>query len=121
MQIVNARIDSTMLGVEGHGILSCMIGLDYGGTHQGFGGYGMDEPLKDDTGKFIRRQGTAFGCEFIRRVLEVVGVERWEDLKGQHVRVKRGDGWNGEILAIGHIIKDEWFDPKALAASMGCR
>lgn len=121
MQIVNAKIDSTMLGMEDHGIMSCMIGLDYGGSHQGFGGYVFDEPLKNSQGDNQSRRGTAYGCEFVRRVLEVVGVETWEKLKGQHVRVKREDGWGGSIIAIGNILKDDWFDPKDLAARMGLR
>lgn len=121
VEIVNARIDSTTLGLEGHGIMSAMIGLDYGGYHQGFGGYGMDEPVKDGTGKFLHRRGTAFGCEFIRRVLEVVGVETWEQLKGKHVRVRRMAGCNGAIVAIGNILKDEWFSPDELACDMGLR
>lgn len=120
VEIVNARIDSTMLGVEDHGIMTAMIGLDYGGSHQSFGGYGMDEPIKEN-GEFKGRRGTAYGCEFIRRVLEVVGVERWEDLKGRHVRVKRPKGLGGTIIAIGNIIKDQWFDPKELASEIGLR
>jgi hypothetical protein len=117
METVNAKIDSTMLGVEDHGIMTCMIGLDYGGSHQGFGGYSFDGP-KGRKSKTGDRIGTAFGCEFIRRVLEVVGVETWEQLKGKHVRVKREGGWNGSIVSIGNIIKDDWFDPKELANSM---
>lgn len=119
--IVNARITGTMLGVEDHGILSSMVSLDYGGTCQGFGGYAFDEPVFGPGGRkmgdFKGRRGCAFGMEFIRRFLEVVGVDKWEDLKGRHVRVRKTDEW-GAIEAIGNIIKDDWFDPKALAEQM---
>ncbi len=83
MEIVNARIDSTMLGIEGHGIMTCMIGLDYGGSHQGFGGYGFDQQ-KEKGNYDAGRVGTVYGCTFILRVLEVVGV------KGVLAALKRG-------------------------------
>ena len=43
-------------------------------------------------------------------MLKVAGVERWEDLKGQTVRVAmENDGWDAKSIGIGHIVKDEWF------------
>ena len=39
-EIRNAVIQSTMLGYEDHGILTCFLHLDYSGAGQGFGGYG---------------------------------------------------------------------------------
>lgn len=106
-EIKNAKISGTMLGYEDHGILTCMISLDYGGGGQGFGGYGLDAPRKEN-GKFIGRFGTAYGMEFIARILKAVGVDKWEDLKGKHVRV--GASWT-KVCRIGHIIEDKWFNP----------
>ena len=107
--IKNAVIESTMLGVEDHGIMTCFLNLNYGGSGQGFGGYGLDEPIKKN-GKFIRRQGSAYGMEFIKRILETLEVETWEKLKGEKIRVE-AEEW-GEIYKIGHYIKDKWFEPK---------
>ncbi len=104
----NAKITSTMLGIEDHGILSCMIYLDYGGSGQGFGGYAMDQWSE----RHGRRIGAAYGAEFILRVLHAVGVERWEDLPGKHVRVR---STYSKVHAIGHIIEDRWFSPDDLA------
>jgi len=106
MNTVNARIKSTMLGVEDHGILTAYIHLDYGGSGQGFGGYALDS-YEGERGKG-GRQGTAWGMEFIRRVLETVGAERWEQLPGMHCRVRQTDD---KVQAIGHIIENKWFDP----------
>lgn len=117
----NAKIIGTTLGIEDHGIMTATITLDYGGSCQGFGGYCLDEPVKDKRGRHTGRRGTAYGCEFIRRTLEVVGVESWEHLKGKHVRVRVEDHYNGLILAIGNIVEDNWFSPKELAKSMGLR
>lgn len=111
----NAKIESTMLGLEDHGIMTAYLNLDYGGSGQGFGGYGFCQPIKDEAGKFLCRRGTAYGCEWIRRVLEVVGVEKWEDLPGKYVRVVYD--W-GKVYRIGNIIKDEWFSPEELGEKM---
>jgi hypothetical protein len=108
-EIQNAKIVGTMLGYEDHGVLTAMVTLDFGGSVQGFGGYffqNYNEVTK-------RQEGTAFGVEFIASVLKTVGVDTWEQLKGQHVRVDR-DGH--EIRRIGHLIENKWFTPKALAA-----
>lgn len=110
-EMKNAKIVSTMLGREDHGIMTAFIHLDYGGSGQGFGGYGFDNPKTPGDYK-AGRIGTVYGCEFIRRVLEVVGVEKWEDLPGKYVRVVAD--W-GHVHRIGHITDDKWFDPKALS------
>ena len=96
-----------MLGVEDHGILTCMIHLDYGGGGQGFGGYAFDRYLKD----FDRRQGTAWGMEFIRCVLDTLKIEQWEKLPGTPVRVVTT---HTKVLKIGHFIEERWFDPSDL-------
>jgi len=104
MEIKNARIESVSLGYEDHGILTCMLHLDYGGSGQGFGGYVLDYYNKD----IEERVGTAYGMEFIILILKTVGVEKWEDLVGKNIRVKAEDT---KIIAIGHILKDNWFEP----------
>lgn len=99
MEIRNAIIESTSLGELGRGF-SAFLNLKYGGSSgQGFGGFALG---KDYTHKFIQR------------VLETVGVEKWEDLPGQNIRVEREDGWNGRILRIGNFLEEKWFDPTNL-------
>jgi hypothetical protein len=96
MKIKNAIIEDVSLGFECHGILSSYITVSYGGSGQGFGGY-------------------AFGGDYtdywIRGVLKALDLEDWSKMKGTSVRVKvDGDGnFGGKIVAIGHIIKDQWF------------
>ncbi len=109
METKNAKITGTTLGREDHGIMTAYINLDYGGSScQSAGGYGFDEYNK----KKDCREGTAFGMEFIMRVLEVVGVDRWEDLKGKHIRVKAD---HCGVEAIGHITDNRWLNFKELA------
>lgn len=106
-ELKNAKIERTMLGVEDHGILTCMLTLNYGGSTQGFGGFSLDR-YTGERGEG-HREGTAYGMEFIRRILETVGVGRWEELPGTHCRVEASFG---DVRRIGHIIEDRWFDPK---------
>jgi hypothetical protein len=94
MEIKNAKIQSTFLGIEDHGIFTAMITLDYGESSQGFGNH--DLTYRD------------YGIKYLRKILEVVGVDCWEELKGKHVRVKS----DGHIYSIGHIIEDKWFEPE---------
>lgn len=94
MTTSNARIDSTFLGREDHGIFTAFLYLDYGGGGQGFGGY----VLKDK-----------YAYVFVSRVLETVGASSWENLPGKHVRVCVEQG---KALGIGHIIEDKWYFPE---------
>ncbi len=105
METVNAEIAGTMLGIEDHGIMSCSITLTGDGWGQSFGGWTFDsyDKIKKE------RVGTAYGCEFIKRVLGTVGVESWEKLKGKHVRIRRT---RDKVSAIGHITKEKWFSPE---------
>jgi len=115
--IENGRIASTTLGIEGHGILSSMIHIKCEGGGQGFGGYALDEPQKDNDGNFLGRIGTDFGMEYINRILKVLKVDKWESLPGTPLRVRR-DTPRGDIIAIGHFINDDWFEPKRDLANL---
>lgn len=101
METINAKIESVSLGYENHGLLTISIVLDYGGSSQGFGGYNMSH-----NGEYLMK--------WVRGILDTVGVESWEKLKGKMIRVQRADGWNGKIIAIGNILEDKWFNPKDL-------
>ena len=116
-EIRNAKIARTTLGYEDHGILTCFLNLEWAGGGQGFGGYALDawRGPRDGNG---RRWGTAYGCEFIARILNVVGVDAWEKLPGKYVRM---DADFGKIYRIGHITDDKWFEPAQLADEVGVK
>ena len=44
-------------------------------------------------------------------IMNVVGVHKWEDLKGKYCRIKT-EGWGSTVSIIGNIIENKWFDMK---------
>ena len=100
----NAKIISTMLGIEDHGIFTLCVTVDYGGgSCQGVGGYSLD--WHDDNLDYRPSDGKAIA--FIRKFIEVAGVDMWEDLNGSHVRViKDCEGLNSKAIGIQNITTD---------------
>lgn len=105
MEIKNAKIRSTMLGREDHGIMTFMIYINADGFTCGVGGYGLDEFDSATQTRVFRAES----MEAISKVLEVVGVDKWEDLPGKYIRFE-DNGWGSTVTKIGNIIKDKWFD-----------
>jgi hypothetical protein len=96
-EIINAEIESTSLGLEDHSIMTAWLHLTWDGAGQGFGGF----CLKSDA-MYV----------FVNGVIEAVGVDNWEDLKGKYIRIHRTDaGFGGKIDGIGHIVENKWFYP----------
>lgn len=112
MTIRNAKITSTMLGVEDHGIMTFFLTVEWQGGGVGIGGYALDgpDPANKDAGFGAKaRVGYGHGYQAIRRVLEIVGVDTWEKLRGQYCRID-DDGPGARVSKIGNLMKDEWFD-----------
>ena len=103
----NAKITDVTLSMADHGCLTygltlemCGCGCTYGGICIGTGYLGAKD-----------FEGSAKGIEALMRIMDVVGVERWEDLKGKYVRIV-DPGLGGIVDRIGNIIKDKWFSQK---------
>lgn len=106
--IKNAIIESTMLGREDHGIMTFVLYIRFDdGLCCGVGGYALDEHDKVHNKRVFR----AKSMEAISKVLEVVGVEKWEDLPGKYIRFE-DNGWGSTVTKIGNILSGKWFDLK---------
>jgi hypothetical protein len=115
IEIKNAIIESARIDNERG--LSAWLSLDYGGSGQGFGGFVLYIPSdwqKDSKDTRHKAQWNYAG-HFIYRVMQIAGVDEWSKLKGKTVRAKCE---HTAVHAIGHIVKDDWFDPSADFAAM---
>lgn len=61
--------------------------------------------------KLERRIGHAFGIGFITTLLKTLKLTEFNELEGTYIRAKRVDH---KIVAIGHIVEDQWFNPEEL-------
>lgn len=108
--IQNAVIRSASLSCGERGFLDCWLALDYGGSGQSFGGFVLYLPKSFDHHKLESVAG-----HHIFRIMEVAGVDNWSELPGKTIRAK---AHHSGIEAIGHIIKDDWFNPSEDYASL---
>ena len=107
MEIKNAIIKSTFLGFEDHGFFTFILDLDYGGSGQGVGLFCLDhkewdrnEGQKDDA-------QLAKSFRLIEKILNVIGVDSWEELPGKHIKVKAE---HTKVHEISHILKENWLN-----------
>ena len=100
IEVRNAVIESVSLSNADHGCLSAWLHLKYDSSGQGFGGFALYSPSYP--------KGVNAAGHFIWRCLEIGGVSEWSHLPGKTVRVK---ATMTKVHAIGHIIKDDWFNP----------
>mgnify|MGYP007100263266 FL=1 len=109
MKIKNAKIRSTMLGRENHGIMTFMIYISADGFGCGIGGYWLDEFNSATQTRVFRAES----MEAISKVLEVIGVDKWEDLPGKYIRFE-DNGWGSKVTKIGNIIEEKWLNLEEL-------
>lgn len=111
MEIKNAKIDYVKLYIEDHDILTFSIGLDLGGGYCVLGNYALDQSFRiEDNDKWnYERKSSPAGLDCMRKIMEVVGVRSWEDLKDKSIRYE-DNGLGSHVTKIGNIMKDNWID-----------
>lgn len=105
MEIKNAKITQTFLGREDHGILTFFIFVEFSGCGCGIGGYCLDSYDIDTRTRIY----SAKSMEAISNILDVVGVDSWEELEGKYIRIKE-QGLGSGIDEIGNLMEDKWFN-----------
>lgn len=104
-KIENAKITSVDLSMADHGVATLRLVLEGAGWGCVYGGYVLGKGYLG-ADKF---EGSAKGMESIIRIMDVVGVEQFNDMTGKIVRVAT-TGWADSIKIIGNVLSDKWFD-----------
>lgn len=112
-EIKNARITHVSLSMADHGCLTYSLTLEFGCCGCVYGGYCIGH------GYLGAKEFSASnkGLEAMMRIMDVVGVERWEDLNLRYIRIV-DPGFGGVIDTIGNIIEDKWFNQREFFAEM---
>ena len=108
-RIGNSLIESVDLSMENCGCLDMTLSLS-GQVSVCFGGYALGRGYLGANDDYWK--GSAAGLEYIMRIMDVVGVERFQDLKGKYVRVAH-KGLGSSVKIIGNITKEKWFDAES--------
>ena len=104
-EIENAKIEKVSITMEDHGCLTFYVNLKGNAWCTAFGGYCIGKGYLGAE-EFTSENGG--GLVAMMRIMDTVGVHRWEDLAGKYIRVETR-GWDS-IKKIGNIIEDKWFD-----------
>lgn len=108
-EIRTARIVDTAIVMGDHGCLTFDLVLEGDGWMINYGGYAIAHGYRGAT-EFKAENGN--GLEAMMLIMEVVGVDRWEDLKGKLIRAKSEWRSGSSVDVIGNIIEDKWFNIK---------
>ena len=111
--IENALITNVDLSMADHGCLTLVMTLEGSGWGVVYGGYCLGKGYLGADDDFF--DGSAAGMEYLMRIMDTVGVEKFQDLKGKYVRVA-AKGWGNPVKIIGNIINDKWFDAETFFA-----
>ena len=104
-EIKNAVIESASVCLERDTFISLSLCFDYGGSGQCSGiSFGVA-----DKNKIVEPN---YMAHYIGRILNLVGVDSVEKLKGKSVRV---DASNSGVFRIGHYLEDKWYDISDIA------
>lgn len=102
--IKNAIIESTEICIDDHTALNGWLHLKHDLGSQEFKGH-----LLYLNESFINYNILSRAGHWLYRVLEIADVKNWNQLIGKAIRIKHNA--HKDIIAIGHIIYDDWFEP----------
>lgn len=109
--IENGRITNADIMFSRGFILDCWLTLEFDGSGQGFGGYVLGGNPFDTSAACARHHDQRnLAADFIGGVMAVADVEKFSELVGKVIRVRRETSF-GPIVAIGHPFKERWYEP----------
>lgn len=107
--IENVKIKSASISMADHGCLTISLNIEGSGWGCNIGGWCNGIGHLGAT--LWKGNGSAIVA--MMKIMNVVGVSKWEDLNGKFIRVEVPSPGACTISKIGNIIEDEWFDLKA--------
>lgn len=113
-KVENAKITSVDLSMADHCVLCLEMGLEGGGWGCVFGGHVIGKGYLG-ADKF---EGFSSGIEYLMEIMNVVGVERFNNMKGKYIRVAT-NGLGSSVKIIGNIIENKWFDVECFFKEKG--
>lgn len=107
-KIINMQITYVDLSMSDYGCMVLSMAMEGSGYSVVYGnhclGHGYLGAKEFD--------GNEKSMPYIMNIMNVVGVERFNDMKGKYARIAfKGLGSSTKI--IGNIIEDKWFDPES--------
>ena len=105
MEIINAKITSTSITMADHGCLIFWVTVEGSGFAVSIGGYSIGHGYLGAS----EFDGNGHGLEAMMRIMDTVGIDTWEDLKGKYIRIE-SNGLGKPVKKIGHLIDNKWFD-----------
>ena len=116
--IKNAIIEGAKIHDSDRGLLTVDLTLNYGGSGQMFGGYALYLPKS-----YSHHEMKSYAGHFIWRCMEIAGVNSWDKIIGKAIRVETDseNKFDGRIIGIGHITKNDWFYPSTEFSKEGLR
>ena len=106
-ELLNAEVTNVSLNMKDHGCLTLSITLKGAGWGVVYGGYCLGKGYLGADDDYFN--GSAKDMEAIMRIMDVIGVEALEDMKGKYVRIA-SKGLGSSVKIISNIISDKWFD-----------
>lgn len=107
-KIINMVIEKADISMENYGVAVLQMGLKGSGYGCTYGGYVLGIGYLG--AKYF--DGSNAGMESILRIMDVVGVESFADIKGKYIRAAT-TGCGKSVKIIGNILEDRWFDIKS--------
>lgn len=106
--IENAIIKTPDLSMADHGVLTLSLPIHGRGFGVVIGGYVLGHGYvgADDF------DGSDFGIECIERIMDVVGVDTFNSMKGKYIRIA-SKSFGSRVHIIGNIIENKWFDEES--------
>lgn len=103
--IENVQIHDVELSMANNGCLTLTLVLRGSATVYSYGAFTIGH------GCINADQWDAHGIGLVvmMKIMDVVGVDRWDKLQSQYCRIKTSNS-GATIYCIGNIIYDKWFD-----------